>query len=203
MKTELLQRALRINAAVFHADFEDMQLNFLLPNSLSDTRVFNSGNATISGLELELSGFLGQGLLARLSYAYLDSEIDDVRDPFTGELRSFGFDNAPHNSASLNLDYRLEPRSYGTWYFNINASYVDERRQHDELLFIDAYSLLNGRVGLAEIPLPSGELSLSAWVKNALDEEFVNFTIDNLPHASRAVLWGEPRRWGLDLRYRY
>ena len=203
LKAELLQRALRLNAAVFHADFEDMQLNFLLPNSLSDTRVFNSGNATISGLELELTGFLGKDLLARFSYAYLDSEIDEVRDPFTGELRSFGFDNAPRNSASLNLDYRLDPRSYGTWYFNINASYVDERRQHDELLFIDDYSLLNGRIGLAEIPLRWGELSLSAWVKNALDEEFVNFTIDNRPHASRAVLWGEPRRWGLDLRYRY
>jgi iron complex outermembrane receptor protein len=203
LKAEWLQRALRFNVALFRAEFEDMQLNFLLPDSISDTRVFNSGSATLSGVELDLTGFLGRGLLARFSYAYLDSEIEDVRDPFSGELRSFGFDNAPQNSASLNLDYRFDPRSYGTWYANINASYVDTRRQHDALLRIDDYSLLNGRFGLAQIPLPAGELNLSAWVKNVLDEDYVNFTIGNLPHASRAVLWGEPRRWGIDLRYQY
>ena len=56
---------------------------------------------------------------------------------------------------------------------------------------------------MTDIPLPAGRLSISAWVKNALDDDYVAFAIDNLPHASRAVLWGEPRSWGLDLTYRY
>ena len=203
MKSEWLQRALRINAALFYSDFEDMQLNFLLPGSISDTRVFNSGSAQLSGLELEAVGFLGPRLLLRLNYAYLHSEIEDVTDPFTGELRSFAFDNAPRNSASLNLDYQIANSAYGQWSGNINANYVDERNTDNPLLAIDAYSLLNGRLSLTGIALPAGEVSISAWVKNILDEEYVNFTIGNLPHASRAVLWGEPRTWGVDIRYDY
>ena len=45
--------------------------------------------------------------------------------------------------------------------------------------------------------------TLSTWVKNALDDDYVAFAFDNLPHASRAVQWGEPRTWGLDLKYEY
>ena len=203
VKAELLQRAVRVNAALFYSEFDDMQLNFLLPGGISDTRVFNSGSAELSGLELELVTFLGRSLLARFNYAYLDSDIDDVDDPFTGEPRSFYFDNAPRHSAALNLDYSFPPSRHGTWYANLNASSVDERKTQSALLGIDSYQLLNGRVGLADIPMPAGELNISAWVKNALDEEYVNFTIGNLPHASRAVLWGEPRRWGIDLKYVY
>ena len=180
-----------------------MQLNFLLPNSISDTRVFNTGSAKLSGIELEAVSFLGQNMLLRVNYAYLHSEIEDVNDPFTGDPRSFGFDNAPRNSASVNLDYQLPRVSYGNWSANLNANFVDERNTSNTLLAIDAYSLLNGRLSLSGVALPVGELALSAWVKNALDEEYVNFTIGNLPHASRAVLWGEPRTWGFDLKYSF
>ena len=203
LKAELLQRALRLNAAVFYSDVKDMQLNFLLPGSISDTRVFNTGSAKLSGVELEAVSFLGQNFLLRINYAYLHSDIEDVDDPFTGEPRSFGFDNAPRNSASFNLDYQFPEVSYGEWSANINANYVDERNTNTELLTIDAYSLVNGRLSLSGVALPRGELTFSAWIKNALDEEYVNFTIGNLPHASRAVLWGEPRTWGLDLKYSF
>lgn len=203
MKSEWLGRALRINAAVFYSDFEDMQLNFLLPGSISDTRVFNTGSAQLSGVELEAMGYLGPDLLLRFDYAYLDSHIDDVRDPFTGEVRTLGLDNAPRNSASLNLDYSLARAAYGDWRLNLNVNHVDKRNTANELLTMDAYSLLNGRLSLSNIALGAGELGISAWVKNALDEKYVNFTIGNLPHASRAVLWGEPRSWGLELRYDY
>ena len=203
LKAEWLQRALRLNAAIFYSDVKDMQLNFLLPNSISDTRVFNTGSAKLSGIELEAVSFLGQNMLLRVNYAYLHSEIEDVNDPFTGDPRSFGFDNAPRNSASVNVDYQLPRVSYGNWSANLNANFVDERNTSNTLLAIDAYSLLNGRLSLSGVALPVGELALSAWVKNALDEEYVNFTIGNLPHASRAVLWGEPRTWGFDLKYSF
>ena len=80
---------------------------------------------------------------------------------------------------------------------------MDERDPTTETLYREEYSLLNGRLALEAIPLAAGSLGVAAWVKNALDEDYVSFAIDNLPHASRAVLWGEPRSWGLDLTYRY
>lgn len=202
-KGEFLGRALRVNSALFYSRVDDMQLNFLLPGSISDTRVFNSGNATLSGVELEITAMPWYGLLLNFHYAYLDSEIDDVVDPFSGEPRSFGFSNAPRNSASLNLNYRIATTLPGVLDLNLNYNYIDARSTHDSLLAMDSYSLLNGRVALSDIALRAGRFSLATWVKNALDEDYVSFTIDNLPHASRAVLWGEPRSWGLEAVYQY
>ncbi len=203
MKSEWLQRALRVNSALFYSRFSDMQLNFLLPGTLSDTRVFNSGAARLAGLELEMVAMPVHGLLARLNYAYLHSAIDDVDDPFSGSPRAFGFSNAPGHSASFNLDYQFPPWSAGTLSANINYTYTDERDTDSPFNVIDAHQLLGARLTLSEIDMPQGELTVSAWVSNLLDEEYVTFTIDNLPHASRAVLWGEPRSWGLDIRFRY
>ena len=138
-----------------------------------------------------------------LNYAYLDSEIDDVEDPFTGEIRSFAFSNAPENTASFNLDYYLPPLAGMQPALNINYNYVDDRDAQSETSFRESYQLLNGRLSLLDIELPAGRIDCSAWIKNALDEEYVIFVIDNLPHASRAVLWGEPRSWGVDFNYRY
>ena len=138
-----------------------------------------------------------------LNYAYLHSEIEDVADPFTGEQRSFSFSNAPRNSASFNLDYYLPPLGTVQPALNLNYNYVDERDSQSDTTFRDSYQLLNGRISLLDIAFPAGRLDCSAWIKNALDEDHVIFVVDNLPHASRAVLWGEPRSWGFDLNYRY
>jgi iron complex outermembrane receptor protein len=202
MKGEWLQRALRVNTALFYSRFDDMQLNFLLPGTISDTRVFNSGSAELAGLELEVVALPRHDLLARFNYAYLHSEIDDVDDPFTGEPRSFSFSNAPEHSASFNLDYQFPPMALGTLGANINYTYTDAR-DVETINYIDAYDLLGARLTLSDIELAAGDLSIAAWIANALDEEYVTFTIDNLPHASRAVLWGEPRSWGVELKYSY
>jgi iron complex outermembrane receptor protein len=202
-KGELLNRQLRVNGAVFYSEFDDLQLNFLLPGGISDTRVFNSGSATLSGFEMELLAFPWHGLLCGLNYAYLDSEIDDVVDPFTGNSRSFAFTNAPRHTASLNIDYQFPRFKFALLSANFNVNYVDERAGDNERTARDDYTLVNGRLALSDIPLLQGQFAVSAWVKNALGEDYVSFAIDNLPHASRAVLWGETRTWGIELRYTY
>jgi iron complex outermembrane recepter protein len=200
-KGELLNNQLRVNGSVFYSRFSDFQLNLLLPGGISDTRVFNSGKADLSGFEMDLTAFPWYGLICSLNYAYLHSEIDDIVDPFTGQPRSFTFANAPRNTASLNIDYHLPPFSFGQLSLNMNYNYVDAREPRNELLYRDAYDLLNGRISLSELNTRIGQFTASAWVKNALDDDYVVFSFDNLPHASRAVHWGEPRTWGIDLKY--
>ncbi|MEM1113885.1 MAG: TonB-dependent receptor [Pseudomonadota bacterium] len=202
-KGELRDNQLRINGALFYSRISDMQLNFLLPNTISDTRVFNTGTAELSGLELEVVSMPVPGLVLALNYAYLDSNIEDVDDPFTAEPRSFAFSNAPRHSATLNMDAFLPPVGPLQPALNINYGYVGERSGDNSNTVRDAYQLLNGRLSLLDIEVPAGRITCSAWIKNALDEEYVVFVVDNLPHASRAVLWGEPRTWGVDFSYRY
>lgn len=68
----------------------------------------------------------------------------------------------------------------------------------------DGYGLLNGRIMLDGIRFGhSGTLNLALWGRNLLDEEYPLSAIDNLPHADRAVTWGDPRSIGLDVTYHY
>jgi iron complex outermembrane receptor protein len=200
-KGELLDNQLRVNGSVFYSRFSDYQLNILLPGGISDTRVFNSGEAQLSGFEMDLTAFPWYGLICSLSYAYLHSEIEDITDPFSGAPRSLSFVNAPRNTAALNIDYHLPPFTFGQLSLNMNYNYVDAREPNNELLHRDAYDLLNARVSLSELNTKIGRFTASAWVKNALDDDYVVFSFENLPHASRAVHWGEPRTWGIDLKY--
>ena len=91
----------------------------------------------------------------------------------------------------------------GLMAFNVNYSFVDERKAENPNLDRGSYSLLNARASLSTLGLAAGSLTVAAWVKNALDEDYAAFAIDNLPHAGRAVLWGETRTWGIDLEYEF
>ena len=49
----------------------------------------------------------------------------------------------------------------------------------------------------------AGALDFALWGRNLADEDYVISAIDNVPHADRAVIWGEPRTLGLDVSYRF
>ena len=72
----------------------------------------------------------------------------------------------------------------------------------------DDYSVLNARVGYFDIALGDGTLAVSAWVRNATDEEYKigGFEFDlagfGLGRASTSQ-WGEPRTYGLDVSYQF
>jgi iron complex outermembrane receptor protein len=44
---------------------------------------------------------------------------------------------------------------------------------------------------------------VAAWGKNLQDSEYVINGLAALTHASRSVIWGDARTWGVDVIYRY
>ncbi|MCB1703920.1 MAG: TonB-dependent receptor plug domain-containing protein [Halioglobus sp.] len=202
-KGETPDRRLRLNSAVFYQKFDDYQYNFQVPDTISGTRVFNIDNGEMSGVELELTALPAEGLLLQASYAYLDSKLDDVENPFTGEIGKAYFDNAPRHTYRLMVGYTFAPTPLGV--FNANASYnsVGKRNEHNPTLYRDAYALLNARIALSDIPGPGGRWEVALWGKNLADSDYEAFALDNLPQADRAVIWGDGRSYGLDVSYRY
>lgn len=202
-KGELLDRMLRINAALFYQKFEDFQYNFQIPATISGTRMFNVDEGEMSGLELELTAIPIAGLLLQLNYAYLDSELDDIQNPFTGEQQQLNFTNAPENTYSFIIDYTWPAASIGVLNANASYNYVDDRPGQNEAIYRDSYALVNGRLSLSEIEGLGGQWSVALWGKNLADEEYESFALDNLPQASRAVIWGDGRSYGLDINYSF
>ena len=202
-KGEMLDRRVRFNFAAFYQEFEDFQYNFQIPGTIQNTRVFNIDEGEMSGVELEVMAMPVNGLFLQFSYAYLDSKLTEVLNPFSGEVEEFSFTNAPDHSYSLIADYTFPPLDFGTLNANVSYNFVDGRQTQSETLFRDEYQLVNARLSLQEIEAPSGEVSIALWGKNLADTDYEAFTLDNLPQASRAVIWGEGRSFGLEVIYRF
>jgi iron complex outermembrane recepter protein len=210
IKSELFERRVRLNATVFWSDYKDIQTNFLLPNSLNETQIVNAGKAEISGVEAELTWLVTESLVFGLNYAYLDAEMKKVDDPITGNdvTDEFRFSSAPDNSYAASLDYTYPAFSWANVDANLTYNYTSARagssltRSGDKTK-LDSYGVLSARIALSSIRLMNGDWTVAAWMRNALDEEYNISAVDNQANSTRAVLWGEPRSYGLEVLYRY
>src|SRR3546814_1438763 len=80
VKSEWMQRRLRFNASLIHSQYHDMQTNFLIAGSISDTKARNAGRARMDGIELDSAYVIYPGLIFALQYAYLDAKVQEVID---------------------------------------------------------------------------------------------------------------------------
>ena len=211
-KTEWLERRLRVNGDVFFSDYTDMQINFLVPGTISDTKVRNAGKAEMKGVELDATWLAAQGLVFTLSGAYLDAKTREVIDQQTGEnvAHLFPFPSAPPYSGVAAVDWEFWNFGWAALRAYAAYNYVGERgglviaEEKRGLTRLPAYGLLNARLMLQGLTFETlGALDFALWGRNLADEVYEISAIDNLPHADRAVIWGEPRTMGLDVIYRF
>ncbi|HVY83106.1 MAG TPA: TonB-dependent receptor [Steroidobacteraceae bacterium] len=87
LKSELFQRRLLINTAVFYTDYKGIQLNF---QEGASPVLHNAGNARIKGIELESQGILGGGFSFTLAAGYIDAKYTKIAPeaqiPITNKL---------------------------------------------------------------------------------------------------------------------
>jgi iron complex outermembrane receptor protein len=208
IKSEWLNGRLRINADVYQTRFDDMQINFLLNGTIADTKVLNAGKAKMSGFEFDARALVGDDIIVSMEYAYIDAEITEVIDSFGNNVtQRYAFSAAPVNSYTASAEWIAWRGESALVQVNINTSYMDTRLGGGDVqkafTVLRDYQLWNARVSLDDIGFASGKVSVSLWGKNLLDTEYETYAIDNLPHADRAVLWGEPLSYGIDIAYRY
>lgn len=82
LKSYLFDRRVRLNAALFDSEYEDMQLFFPTnPSDLSILPAINAGKASIKGLEVEALWQPTRDLSLNVNYTYLDPKYDEVLAP--------------------------------------------------------------------------------------------------------------------------
>ena len=218
LKSELWDRRLRLNAAAYYSQYDDIQLNLSdvsTPADVRDTNVFNAGEGEISGAELDITALLTEGLTATLAYAYQDADFTDVDAPSNPDIDEddFVFSNSPEHQYTVALNY-FYPFSFGNLDASINYNWVDDRYDTQKAAeaesgeaVIDSYGLWGAYLGLSDIQLGSaGSLTISIWGKNLDDEEYYTSAPSILQVAfayDKIVTWGEPRSYGVDLIYNF
>jgi iron complex outermembrane receptor protein len=217
-KSEFWDHRVRVNAATYFSVYKDIQLNtsdLSTPADVRDTLVFNAGEGEIFGVELDVTALLTEGLTARVSYAYQDADFTEYDDPQNeGKTEDdFVFSNAPDHQYTVGLDY-FYPFSFGNLDASINYNWVDDRYDTQNAAeaesgqaVIESYGVWGAYLGLSNIQLGAyGSLTVSLWGKNLDDEEYFTSAPIILQPAGaydKAVTWGEPRSYGVDLIYNF
>ena len=196
VKTMWANGRVAANAAVFHIDWEDMQLN--LPNLFvpGEFYIANVGGATSSGVEFELNARVHPNVDVFGGVGYTKAEFKD--DSISGGLPVDGntVPNTPDYTASLGIQLsRNLSEGRATLYGRAEATFSGAF-EYDDLNTErqDAYSLANFRAGVR------GRLVfVEGWIRNAFDTKYipVAFAYGALAPSGFIGEMGRPRTFGI------
>ena len=192
----------RLNAAAFLSDYQEVQVTFF--DSLGGPVTANSGSVDIAGLELELTALVTANLRLDVGYGYLDADYDEI-NPIAGLSltidESAKLVNAPAHSFNAGLEYGI-PLQGNELALRLDYAYTDDvfnDSQNSPFLFQKAYDTLN-----ASLRFSMGEsLDVVAFVENLTDERFVESGDSNFGLGFHEANYNRPREYGVTLRYRF
>ncbi|MGI9288771.1 MAG: TonB-dependent receptor [Pseudomonadales bacterium] len=221
-KGDLADGRVRLNAALFYMDYEGYQQSLPTGRTAGERDFVNIEDATISGVEVDITVAITSELTSSLAYGYLDTnfgpetvvftQVDDasptglteVTETLTGDIAF-----AAEESATVSLNY-AKPLAFGL--LSASASYQYQESAFGGVIVpageLDERRLLGATLGVSEIALGSaGQLKILLWGKNLLDEEYF---VGNVTQPSFFTLglnglatFGDPRTYGLTIEYDY
>ncbi|MBB5684955.1 TonB-dependent receptor [Sphingobium boeckii] len=207
LKGRTSDNLLRFSAALFDLEYKNKQVAQYVSTTLQPVptvQVTNAGQARVRGAELELTLKPVEGLTLSGNASYLDATytsfpraalIDGAYLNYTGN----NIERTPEWTANGMVEYRHELTSGqivgmgGVSYIGRTALQAD----NDPRLIEQGYTLFNSRLGYEA----SGGISVYLWVKNITNKDYRVFSryfagISN-------TVYGEPRTYGIDARYKF
>ncbi len=205
LKSELFDRRLIANLAVFYMDWTDIQIaqdNPVTP--VFDPIILNAGAAHSQGIELEVQAAPTDHLLLGANLSLLEAEFDEGTLPSGQALRRIP--QAPEYTAALNAEYTWPVASWGE--LSLSGEYIMRGESFLTLDNIDdgrvdPYQLMNLRLTLAN---PDQGWRLTLWGENITDETYKTRMFDLSGQdlvGQRFIVLGDPSTYGLELRVRY
>ncbi len=203
LKTELLDNRLRLNAAAFYYDYEDIQFaSFLVIDGELFLVIQNAAQGRIQGVELELEAHPAPGLTLAATLAYLDTEYTDLVAEGGASLDG-QIPKSPEWSHTLSLQYAFELEDRGSLILRGDYSYKDDYFNdvaNSSFIAQEGFGLLNARVIYAT-PSDRWEFALSGT--NLGDEEYLEHGFAALSAGLATGIAGRPREWALSVQYQF
>jgi iron complex outermembrane receptor protein len=203
LKSELWDQRIRLNAAAFYNDYEDLQIS-QKRNPEIFTDIINAGEASVAGAEVELTALLSDHFTFDLIYAYLDAEYDEYLDGGVDYSDVKKMPYAPDYQGKSQLEYTSDSYSFGRIEAIVSFEWQDKTWSGpDPDSYNDSYELWNARLQLVDIPMPKGSMRLGAWGKNLSDEEYTIITTRFNSAGFTSSMFGTPRTYGVDVIYEF
>ncbi len=191
LKSTMWEGRARLNAALFYYDYDDYQA-FSLTNFVQN---ITNNDATVTGVEFDLTLNPVDGLDLLLGGSFVDSEVKGISTP-NGVLIDTELPNAPSVSLNALARYAWQLEG-GELSVQIDGNYNGE--QYLEVTnpassLEDAYLVSNARIGFR----PNDNLDVAFWVKNLADTEYRIYSLDvaGAPAPFINDVFARPRTFG-------
>ena len=227
-KSTLNEGTLRVNGTFFHNSYENQQLVVgRIVNGQPTADIINAQEATIMGIELEVTALLSESLLLNFAYGHIDGEYDKfltqdnlyvtnadgtiTETIVETDYSEIGFGNdGKEDSLSVSLVHTKYLDGGGELVSVLGAYRKDDQYgslKNTPSSLIPSHTLFDGRLTLY---MSDGKTSLSAWVKNLTDKEYVTTVLDQAGDVQiggtdpslgmTAYFMGQPRTAGLEIK---
>ncbi len=205
-KSEWFDGQLLLNANVFTYDYEDIQINAVLPSPTGPlSQLRNAAEGEAKGAEIEIQALVTANLQLRAGLGWLDTEFNNFRD-VNGDYSGNRFVRSPEFSGVLSVDYRY-PLENGTslsftsdWNYQTKY-YFYTNNQTDPNLIQDDYGTGSARISWLSA---DENVTLSVYANNVNDKQY---KLHTLPPAAGAtgntVNWSKPRTYGVSVVTRF
>ena len=204
LKSELWDQRLRVNAAAFWGDYDDLQIDVTDPIAPAIAETINAADTIeVDGFELDIDAAVTETLRIGLSYTYLNGDQTLQPNPLAGgAIEKFVTAQTPQHAGALTVDYTFPPWEIGTLSAHLNVTSTDRYSYVPYLPALqrfDSYTLTNARITLSEISTGYSDhsLSIAVWGKNITDEEYIIFAFPS------GQAFGTPRTAGIDIMYQF
>ena len=208
LKTEWLDRRLRLNLVGFYYTFDDIQVQ-----RIEGLRAFiiNAGKAEVKGAEIEASAIPYEGLLIDANLAWLDAKYheffdDDPITQFEGPIDLSGnrLPKSPEWSTSIGVEYahsiaeRIEASARVSWSYR------------DRLFFSHFNDPSNGQKAhqlwdaYVKLETPSRRFGFQGFVKNIANDDYrIGGVIASIIIGGPLGHYAPPRTWGAEVFARF
>lgn len=203
-KTSWFDRRVTANLAVFHNNYQDMQLTI---NATPQNFVRNAGEAEIKGAELEVVALVARGLEFNFAAGYLDSKYTQL-DPQLAELNPpLTLDKelvkAPQWTLSSGLQYAFDVGAVGRITLRGDWSYKSKVHHdvfNDPRLVQPAFDIVNA---YAAFETADGHWNIAVLGTNLTDERYRVSGNSSLGFGLAESTFAPPREWGVALKYSF
>ncbi|MCC6829175.1 MAG: TonB-dependent receptor [Novosphingobium sp.] len=205
IKTDLLDRRVRLNAAVFLNNYNNLQITVNDPTLGFAPIIQNAARARIKGVELELQARPTDALRIEAGLGYLDAKYTkvDIRALNAGVSTDSHLQNAPKWTLSAGASYEFALGDAGKLTPRVDWSYRS-RVYNDAVntpgLVQDGYHLVNASIGYAD---GSDRWKVNLGVKNLTKEIYLGSGYADSFGGILEGVYGRPREWYLSAGYKF
>jgi len=210
-KTSWFGDRLRVNAAVFDIDYQDLQVATRVPlpppfaPGLFASVVSNAANASAKGAELEVLARPAANFSFGGNVGVVDTKYDDYLQPGVPPLSFAGkeLNGAPDLTGGAFAEYRMKLASFGDLTARVDYRHVSDfftERTNDPRNVTPASDVVNARLTYSE---GKGRFRAAVFANNIADEEIIAGRISNAAGTIQTVDYARPRVVGVELGFSY